>query len=642
MIHGGAIVIMEKNIMYNWYFPSRAGGETEGFSNAGLAEFRGNPLQALAREICQNSLDAADGSGKPVRVEFHQSYMEISKFPGMNQMKKIIESCQEFWGKEGDANTKKFLARARRSLAENKFFVLRVSDFNTKGVQGAFSDKNITPWGSLVKGNSFSVKPDEMNAAGSYGIGKAAPFVSSEYQTVFYRTYDIEGVRAVLGVSRLMAHKIVVGDLLPDEDPVRRSVGYFGENSEKKPAKAMKELDDIYERTERGTDLFIPGFSCSTNNEEWVKAILLEIVENFLYSVYSEKLEVVVEDKKLTKSTLPTILSYLGTKAKNSNMFYEVIRTDNKNVIEEKKIFHSLGTLRLRLLYGNDLSKKVLVVRNSGMKISNIPSLPRGISYVGFFELQGDKLNEFFRAMENPKHNAWEPKRHENPDMAKKYKEEVEDWVRSVINEKLIEISGEESIIDIGDCFNYKENNREQKSDERKAETIVDTVKNIEVIEDDSEDRNKFSVRGIGGSEGQSNTANRKGSIDDTGSSMGHRTRTGSRKGGSPTGRKGYEKPDGLDRIYSGKREVYVSARIISHGNGINRLIFTAEESIEKGEMEIVTKGENGKNLQLYVLEAIGENVKAVSGHIEVSNIPANVKQTIEFKISSKRNYAMG
>ena len=132
--------------MNNWYFPSRAGAETEGFSNAGIAEFRGNPLQALAREVCQNSLDAADGSGKPVRVEFQKSFIEMSNFPGMSQMKDIIQACQEFWGAEGDVNTKNYLARARRSFNSEKFFVLRVSDFNTKGVQGAYSEKNITPW----------------------------------------------------------------------------------------------------------------------------------------------------------------------------------------------------------------------------------------------------------------------------------------------------------------------------------------------------------------------------------------------------------------------------------------------------------------------------------------------------------------
>lgn len=99
--------------MNGWYFPSRGHAETEGFSNAGLAEFRGNPLQALAREICQNSLDAADGSGRAVRVEFHRDFIDIKRFPGMNQMQKIIQACDEFWGKEGDANTKNFLQKAK-------------------------------------------------------------------------------------------------------------------------------------------------------------------------------------------------------------------------------------------------------------------------------------------------------------------------------------------------------------------------------------------------------------------------------------------------------------------------------------------------------------------------------------------------
>ena len=100
--------------MEEWYFPSRGYAETEGFSNSGLAEFRGNPLQALAREICQNSLDASDGSGRPVRVEFHVSFMDMNTFSGMEQMRKVIEACQQFWGKEGDANTRNFLSQAKK------------------------------------------------------------------------------------------------------------------------------------------------------------------------------------------------------------------------------------------------------------------------------------------------------------------------------------------------------------------------------------------------------------------------------------------------------------------------------------------------------------------------------------------------
>lgn len=624
--------------MEKWKFPSRGYAAIEGFSDAGLAEFKGNPLQALAREVCQNSLDAADGNGKPVRVEFHQTFMEINKFPGMESMRKTIDLCQKFWGKEGDANTKNFLAKARSSLKEDKFFVLRISDYNTKGVQGAFSDKNITPWGSLVKGNAFSVKTDEKNAAGSFGIGKSAPFVSSYFQTVFYRTFDQDNVKAALGVCKLMAHEIPEEECEPGEDPVRRAIGYWGENKNKKPSRSIKELDDIYMREEYGTDLFIPGFAYSASGEEWIKLILTEIVDNFLYSIYTGKLEVVVEKRKINKDNLPMMLEYLGNAAKNAKIFYEVIKQENDNVIEVTKKFYALGTLRLRLLYKNDLNKKILVVRNSGMKIANISGLPRGISYSGFLELQGENLNEFFRGMENPKHNAWEPKRHSDSKLAAKYKTEVEEWVKQVINEKLVENSGEESIIDVGDLFSATGKNIH--NDGKKSEQIIDTVKSINVMEEEPE-KKKFTVKDIGESAGNGNKK-KSGIIDDNGEAIGHRHRSGTRSGAMPTGRKGHGNVSGLDQIYSGRREVYVSARIINRGNGINRLIFTTEDSIELGEMEIVTRGENGKTMKLYVQEVFGENVSVQDGHIVIHNIPANIKQVVEFRISGTRNYAMG
>ena len=45
--------------MAEWRFPSNDHGETKGINDSGVAQFRGTPLRSLAREICQNSLDAA-------------------------------------------------------------------------------------------------------------------------------------------------------------------------------------------------------------------------------------------------------------------------------------------------------------------------------------------------------------------------------------------------------------------------------------------------------------------------------------------------------------------------------------------------------------------------------------------------------
>ncbi|MBE5849764.1 MAG: hypothetical protein E7298_06325 [Lachnospiraceae bacterium] len=40
-----------------WMFPALSEGGAEGFSNAGLEMFKGDVIKALAREVCQNSLD---------------------------------------------------------------------------------------------------------------------------------------------------------------------------------------------------------------------------------------------------------------------------------------------------------------------------------------------------------------------------------------------------------------------------------------------------------------------------------------------------------------------------------------------------------------------------------------------------------
>lgn len=126
------------------------------------------------------------------------------------------------------------------------------------------------------------------------------------------------------------------------EDPVRRSVGYYGEDQHGRPARGFDALDALYKRDECGTDLFIPGFTGSTSDESWVKDILKEVAENFLYSFYSGKLEVKIEKRMLTRNNLGAMLDWIGSK--DARIFYEVIR-ENPNVQEMKTGFYKLGTL---------------------------------------------------------------------------------------------------------------------------------------------------------------------------------------------------------------------------------------------------------------------------------------------------------
>ena len=62
-----------------WIFPSTGGGERQGLNNTGIEQFKDNPIKSLAREICQNSLDAAEHY--PVTVEFKTFEIKRESFP---------------------------------------------------------------------------------------------------------------------------------------------------------------------------------------------------------------------------------------------------------------------------------------------------------------------------------------------------------------------------------------------------------------------------------------------------------------------------------------------------------------------------------------------------------------------------------
>ena len=42
----------------SWNFPSNNFGQISGIADSGVETFNGTPMKSLAREICQNSIDA--------------------------------------------------------------------------------------------------------------------------------------------------------------------------------------------------------------------------------------------------------------------------------------------------------------------------------------------------------------------------------------------------------------------------------------------------------------------------------------------------------------------------------------------------------------------------------------------------------
>ena len=80
-----------------WSFPSNNGGDVNGISNAGIETFQGTRLKSLAREICQNSLDAIVDSKKPVIVEFSSFSLKVDEVPDINSLVDAFKRSKGFW-----------------------------------------------------------------------------------------------------------------------------------------------------------------------------------------------------------------------------------------------------------------------------------------------------------------------------------------------------------------------------------------------------------------------------------------------------------------------------------------------------------------------------------------------------------------
>ena len=72
--------------MTDWSFPTATDDyEGKGLNDSGIETFNDDCLKGLAREICQNSLDARSKDapkGEPVTVEFCRFNISSDKFPG--------------------------------------------------------------------------------------------------------------------------------------------------------------------------------------------------------------------------------------------------------------------------------------------------------------------------------------------------------------------------------------------------------------------------------------------------------------------------------------------------------------------------------------------------------------------------------
>lgn len=419
----------------DWNFPSNDYGQRNGISDSGVETFKGRPIKSLAREICQNSLDAGLAN-KTVKIIFEDFEYDSSKFPAKSSLMDALSRSKETWKNEKIKKTTNFLNQAISVLDSEKIRFLRVSDFNTTGLQGSNHFRD-TDWTNLVKASGSSDKNE--NAGGSFGIGKFAPFVCSDLRTVFYSTIDIKGLQATQGVSRLVSFK-----KSDNSDLETQGVGYYGETDKNMPLMECFSFQESYKRSSSGTDIFIAGFK---NFEKWEIDLINEILDGFLYAIFVGTLEVEINSILISKNTLESIIStYKEDISYRTKKYHEVLTSDKTKWIHTD--FKDMGMIKLGLLLlHDDAPRRIAMIRKPWMKILDQGRINGSIPFVGVLIFEGEDINRFLRKIENPQHNAWEPKRLEDNlkiTTAKNFLKSIRKFIINELNDMIVKDGIEE------------------------------------------------------------------------------------------------------------------------------------------------------------------------------------------------------
>jgi hypothetical protein len=455
----------------SWNFPSNNYGQIFGIADSGVETFNGTPMKSLAREICQNSIDAKLNNNQPTRLEFVPFEIEPKDIPGFGDLKDAFKCAQDFWSLQKATKAKNFFHSAIATSQKQKITCLRISDFNTTGLTGSRAEYN-SPWCNLTKSTGTSDKSS--TNGGSFGIGKFAPYACSQFRTVFYSTADSEGICAYQGVARLTSFKNKKGD-------TTQGIGFYG--SEKNtPVSDQISLDPTYKRDREnsGTDIFILGFN---GEPEWEHKMVASILDGFLYAIYTGSLVVNVAGIEVSKETLPELMiSHKPYFEEYADEYYTVLTSDEKlarTFVKEITNKGMSGKITLRLMIMPDMHRRVAMVRQTGMKIKNKGNINGLIPFIGLLYIEGDELNGYLRNLENPQHLEWEIERAENKSQARTLLNSFTKFIKACLDEMKNDDSEEALDPTVGEFLSAEPEDDKREVD--KAETLTDTVKTIDV-----------------------------------------------------------------------------------------------------------------------------------------------------------------
>lgn len=400
--------------MRKWEFPSNNNATIYGLNDAGVATFSSTLYESLVREAIQNSLDAKnEETDGPVEVHFTQEKIEKTALPGWESLKQAIAASTEV--RSNDEKTKKFFSDALRQFDNEIIRVLKVSDYNTSGLEGGLTGRQGSSWSRLVKESGTSNKSGD--AGGSFGIGKAAYFACSQLRTVFFSSLSTSGEQSYIGVSKLISFD------LPD-GTMSQGIGYYAESDKFYAIPEQACFDGSEKRVKSGTDIYIIQ-NFLIQDTQLSSKLIDSVISNFLISIMKGLLIVKVQDELIDseyvdryfegKKTLPR--ESLSNETRDLLAYYLILKdSDNKTVHIQldsneygKDYGFNDGDCELLIRKGDDYNRRILITRKTGMKLFEQSKISGSINFTGILYISGSSMNRFFRELEGPAHDKWVP-----------------------------------------------------------------------------------------------------------------------------------------------------------------------------------------------------------------------------------------
>ena len=414
-------MIFKKN--QGWNFPTNDDGQQNGFNDAGIETFKDNRIHSLAREVLQNSCDAAAvKTKKPVEVHFKLLEIPSSEFPGIDDFKKAVQACASYW--KNSKQTVAFCKEALAVLSQPMLRIMKISDYNTTGVRvGNVGDIN-SDWFKLTKTVGASDKSE--GKLGSFGIGKHAPFACSDLRTVLYGTKDDDDVIAFQGVCKLPSFK--------SEGLITQGTGYYGNKKGNKPLLEFSRLSPIFERDKTGADVYVMGFHPFP---DWEAGVIKSVIESFFVAIHNGQLIVKVEKTTLNRTSLPSHIKKHYAEPDShffADEYYRALVSEEAAEFSEDD-FLGYGKIRLQVLEDKTFKKKVAMLRRSGMKIFDKGHFQTPLRFSGVFTAEGEKLDVLLRELEPPSHDQWREDRGDDPAVSKKVLNKLYGWINDKVRE---------------------------------------------------------------------------------------------------------------------------------------------------------------------------------------------------------------